>query len=129
MSFILANEKMNSMNLTKTIWRYMPMYKYISILAHEAIWFNTLGTFQDEFEGSIPELSKNKMLASAQKFKENIPKNLHNQLDTMHKKNEAGGRELIVVNCWYCSNEECPDMWAKYGGGMNSIAIKTTIKN
>jgi hypothetical protein len=36
-------------------------------------------------------------------------------------------RQAVFVNCWYASRFDAPEIWEKYGGVNNSVAIKSSI--
>lgn len=114
--------------MDSTVWRYMSFTKFISLLTYQALWFSKLHTLQDKFEGIIPQLVKNKMTSDNQKWKKIFnAKEHHEQIDNWPSKNEEDGRELLVVNCWFMGEDESNEMWEQYGGGMESVAIKSTI--
>lgn len=110
-----------------TVWRYMPLSKFISLLTFQALWFSKLNILQDKFEGMMP-LATNKMMKSKfDEWKKVIPPNLHPQLDEMASRNEQDTRELLVVSCWYLDESESELMWNEYGGGSEAVAIRSTI--
>ena len=55
------------------------------------------------------------------------PAHLLLYLDGTHERNVDDGRELTVVNCWFLSDRESEDMWNEYAGGVEGIAIKSTV--
>lgn len=36
-------------------------------------------------------------------------------------------RQAVFVNCWYADEDNTPQVWSKYGGKNNAIAIKSSI--
>lgn len=114
------------MNLT--VWRYMPLSKFISLLAYQALWFSKLNILQDECEGKMPPVTKKHMEDLYKEMKRNFPPDTHHQFDEMASRNEEDSRELLVVNCWFLNENESEKMWNEYGGDNESIAIKSTVK-
>ena len=119
----LKNEDMNL-----TVWRYMPFTKFISILVYQAIWFSKMNILQDQFEGMMPQATKDIMQAHFQELKKDFNPEFHSQFDEMASRNEQDSRELLIVNCWFIDDYESNHMWREYGGGKESIAIRSTVK-
>jgi hypothetical protein len=117
-------------DLNRTVWRYMPFSKFISLLTYQAIWFSKLNILQDTFEGMIPVESKRAMRTEHQEFKSwpilNTPE-FHRQIDAWADDNENDGRELYVVSCWFLGEHTSERMWGEYGGTTEAVAIKSTI--
>lgn len=116
----------NDMDLT--VWRYMPLSKFISMLTFQALWFSKLNMLQDQFEGMMPEPTKEIMKKRHQEMKKNFPAELHWQFDEMASCNEQDSRELLVVSCWFLSEAESLRMWKEYGGENDAVAIKSTVR-
>jgi hypothetical protein len=115
--------------LDRTVWRYLTFPKYISLLTYGALWFSKLNVLIDKFEGTMPIRADTEMLAEHQKLKTVVDPALHEQIDNMNRKNVEDGRELIVANCWFVSEQESEGMWAEYADGSEGIAIKSTIRS
>lgn len=101
----------NYKNLTEdeidsVVCRYLTFPKLINMLAYSAIWFPKLNILQDQFEGTMPLVVKQKMNTDHQKFKKHFPQELHNQFDTMDSRNEEDSRELLIVNCWFLGDAD-----------------------
>lgn len=124
---------MNTRDLTEedmnlTVWRYMPLSKFISMFTYQALWFSKLSILQDKYEGMMPDATKQMMQADHQEMKKHFSPDLHWQFDEMASRNEQDSRELLVVNCWFLEKHESERMWAKYGGCDEAIAIKSTVR-
>ncbi len=115
-------------DLKNTIWRYMPFSEFVSLLTYQALWFSKLNILQDRHEGLIPATVKAQMAVENQRYKAwfNTPEH-HQQIDAWPTKIETDGRELIVVSCWFESEEESRRMWDEYGNSNEAVAIKSTI--
>jgi hypothetical protein len=116
----------DDMNLT--VWRYMPFPKFVSLLVYQAIWFSKLNILQDQFEGIMPEATKEMMQSHYHELKKDFAPEYHWQFDEMASRNEQDSRELLVVNCWFLGESESESMWARYGGNNEAVAIKSTVK-
>lgn len=115
-------------DLEKTVWRYMSFPKFISLMTYQALWFSKLNMLQDNYEGTIPSKVKQRMHEQNQKYKVqfNTPE-FRRQINRWPEVNESDGRELLVVNCWFLGERESEEMWNKYGGSNEAVAIKSTI--
>lgn len=60
---------LQSADLEKTVWRYMPFSKFVSLIAYQALWFSKLNILQDAYEGMLPTASKRAMREEDQEFK------------------------------------------------------------
>jgi hypothetical protein len=115
-------------DLEKTVWRYMPFAKFISLITYQALWFSKLNILQDTYEGMIPAKVKRQMHEDNQRVKAqfNTPE-FHRQIDRWLDKNEEDSRELLVVSCWFVGESDSERMWREYGGSNEAVAIKSTI--
>lgn len=115
-------------DLERTVWRYMPFAKFISLITYQALWFSKLSILQDTYEGMLPAESKREMRKENQGIKSwfNTPE-FHRQIDAWPDQNENDGRELLVVNCWFLGERPSGRMWSEYGGSHDAVAIKSTI--
>src|SRR5215831_6427406 len=114
-------------DLDKTVWRYLTFSKYISLLAYGAVWFSKLNILTDQYEGHMPIKADDEMRADLERMKSAFPKELHEQFDTINKRNVEDGRELTVVSCWFLNDSESEKMWNGYVGTTEGVAIKSTI--
>ncbi len=114
--------------LDDVVWRYLTFPKFISLLTYGALWFPKLNILQDQFEGTMPIPTEDRMQESHQEWKTAFPPYLHEQIDGMAKANIKDGRELTVVNCWFLGAEESQVMWDKYVTANEGLAVKSTIR-
>lgn len=119
---------LNSTDLEKTVCRYMPFSKFISLLAFQALWFSKLNILQDGFEGQIPLRLKRQLHEDNQKYKAvfNTPE-VHRQIDQWLDRNEEDSRELLVVSCWFLGDADSERMWREYGQSSEAVAVKSTV--
>jgi hypothetical protein len=113
-----------------TVWRYLTFAKFISVLDLRALWMSRLGSLLDQFEGALPDKTRENMIASDLKWKttfEGRPE-LQEQLAGMTDRNVADGRDVLVVNCWFLGESESPQMWKEYVGSTEGVAIRSTLK-
>ncbi len=103
----------------QSIWRYMDLAKFCSLIMFKKLYFCRIDKLSDPFEGmrSKPTLEwVNKVYESTPlgAVKENI--------ELMYKM----ARRYYLVNCWHKNSNESDAMWKTYSG--NSIAVKSSIR-
>jgi hypothetical protein len=114
----------------KTVWRYLTFGKFVSLLELRALWMSRLGALSDRFEGTLPCKNRENMIADHLRWEttfEGRPE-LQEQLASMADRNVADGRNVLVVNCWFLGESESEQMWKKYVGSTEGIAIRSTLQ-
>lgn len=136
------------------LWRYMNLAKFISLLSTRKLYFASIDSFEDVFEGAY---STNESREAILAFNRAIY--LHNKHQKCHDDDfegcsinseaETAKEEKIIrvmnvlmertgkllrrstyVNCWHLSENESDAMWKLYSSaGKDGIAIQTTYNN
>jgi hypothetical protein len=115
-------------DLEKSVWRYMPFPKFISLLTYRALWFSKLKILEDTYEGMTPSGLKREMHEDNQQYKAQFDTpEFHSQIDKWLDKNEDDSRELLVVSCWFLGEHDSQRMWRDYGRSSEAVAVKSTI--
>ncbi len=112
-------------NDTETIWRYMDLSKFISILEEKQLFLTRLDKFDDKFEGGYPIED---FLTNAHK----LLGSLGEKLFTISRKSFIEALTIaykygFFANCWHINNFESFGMWKVYLKSPEGIAIKTTV--
>lgn len=111
-----------------SLWRYMDLAKYLSLLSSKTIWLARPDTFKDLREGSFPESMKHELdvIYAALSKRPDFTGNhlVNNTKDFQNYLNQN-----TFISCWHRSIEESMIMWEIYGRESNSIAIKTKVIN
>jgi hypothetical protein len=111
------------------LWRYLTFEKFVSLLELSAVWFSRLGALQDEFEGTLPEKARDRMLERDRKFEEMIPDpRLKELMRTMTDTDVASGRAMMAVNCWYLDENDHELMWEQYDPEGKGLAVTSTVQ-
>lgn len=115
-------------NPNTTIWRYMDLDKFLSLISNESLYFVNALRLNDEFEGSlsqheIKELEDNYRstigyIQDESRIEEYVEENRE-----VRKKE----KEDYVINCWHMNESESAAMWKLYSTSKRSIAIKSSI--
>ncbi|TYR80438.1 DUF2971 domain-containing protein [Priestia megaterium] len=100
-----------------SVWRYMDMFKFQSLLESKALFFVKPNAFLDPFEGSysmwnIKEMKDSDKLNS---------RSLRTYMKKIH--------DFSAVSCWHINEYESAGMWDLYANSYDGIAIKTSYDN
>jgi hypothetical protein len=110
-----------------TIWRYMDLAKFESVLEKRALFFCRSDLFDDRFEGSYPrgaavEAALPQMVAAVAD-----DPSLREQLEKA-KQMRKQLRESVLVNCWHINEHESAAMWKLYVRSDKGISVKSTVQ-
>lgn len=94
-----------------TVWRYMSIEKFISLLSSSSLHFCRLDKFDDPWEGVWP---KNYLESASQK----------SNLEVFAR---VKSKHILFVNCWHANESESAAMWDLYSSRDSGVAIKTTV--
>lgn len=100
----------------RSIWRYMDLAKYLSLLHSNALFFSQTKNLEDPYEGSLtlgpagdfPGSDLDKYLRETQVY-------------------EYGPRSYTFVSCWHFNEIESAAMWQLYGYRNQGIAVRSSI--
>jgi hypothetical protein len=117
---------------TATLWRYVDLEKFKSLLAIKALFFCRASKFSDPFEGSITkkeiEFRKGEPKRIAKFYKipydEEKGKKSISDLSSYHE----NLKDRYLINCWHINKGESDAMWRLYLKDNEGVAIQTTPK-
>lgn len=125
---IIVKDFTSLSELNQTVFRYLRIEKFRSLLDKRAVWFCNLQKLQDEFEGVPPIPIFSRMKAKDMEMKEWFPDEMRRvQFDSMTERQIADSKALTAVNCWYLSEIESSRMWTEYAGH-DGVAVRSTVK-
>jgi hypothetical protein len=104
-----------------TIWRYMDVPKFLSMLTTRSLWFSRADSFEDKWEGlsqHSPYRSKRPATPAATYWEQTIEKN---------KRWRKSLCKLVFINSWTLDAESIP-MWKIYGSFDKGIAIQSSTE-
>lgn len=114
-------------NTDKTMWRYMDLWKFESMLEDGCLYFTRSDMFDDKLEGKYSDITlknlEDKFLElHGKQFVENWKALYYSKGDYINavKRNS-------LVSCWHINNNENKDMWEAYTSEKESIVIKSSI--
>lgn len=103
---------------TDTVWRYMDLAKFISILQTRSVWFSHHSNFDDPYEGRYSEFTAENIRSEYDELGLSIP-------DSLSEDSTIGYENY--VSCWNLNNDQSVALWNMYIDGENGVAIKSTI--
>lgn len=128
------------------LWRYVDIYKYLSMLLTSGLYFSRADTFYDKFEGAKgvrkrkhiwDEFYINFFLDAINHPPEGVQfskseKDNINKAKSLLLELEEGGqisRQHTYINCWHANDSESEAMWKAYFNSIpNALAIQTTYE-
>jgi hypothetical protein len=99
-----------------TIWRYMEMAKFQSMIATSSLWMSRADKFDDTFEGSISEATR-----KAMPYGPDVTPGMIARFNVIHQ----WWKQWTHVSCWQYADHENALMWAAYA--KKGVAIRTTF--
>jgi len=117
--------------LNLTVWRYMDLDKFESLLKNNALFFCRPDRFPDPYEGSIPRKEADARFNIEKNITESYgyefdPIKAQNNIEQTSK-NHRQFKKQHIINCWHINNSENDSMWRLYLTSNDGIAIKTTV--
>lgn len=116
-------------NTNQTIWRYMNLWKFESMLQDNGcLYFTRSDMFADKLEGKYSDITlknlKEKYLElHGEIFVENWKRLYYSKNDYID-----AVRRNSFVSCWHINDYENKDMWKSYTSEKESIVIKSSIE-
>ncbi|MGG3641453.1 hypothetical protein ABES38_08745 [Bacillus gobiensis] len=101
-------------DLNTMIWRYMDFTKFVSLLAHNKLFFTRADKFRDPYEGT-PSFYNKRTSKLAQVTIESA--------ERLYK----GNKKNVLISCWHMNNYESAAMWDLFLKTNEGIAIQTTV--
>lgn len=104
------------------LWRYMTPTAFLSMLLGRSLFFATLDSFEDPFEGVPPRAVVEAARRQRHPESAEAARRLNAWKDMIER-----CRASICANCWHLGDEESEAMWKLYGRFEDGLAIVTTL--
>ncbi|MDM8100930.1 DUF2971 domain-containing protein [Oceanobacillus oncorhynchi] len=111
------NEYPLTENDNPTLWRYMGLSKFVSLLEYNSLFFAKPKTFMDTYEGHFSKFDIDTKLHWSVEYLKRYDLNLSDYVKMC--------REYVGVICWHMNDYESAAMWDLYLPSNEGIAIKT----
>jgi hypothetical protein len=108
-----------------TMWRYMDVMKFLSLLQSQAIFFPSATVLSDPWEGSVSPI--NHVVRPTL-----YPDLTEEQRDHLNQALSRGIQEMrhqICISCWHESEHESSAMWNVYAPRGLGVAVMTTYRH
>lgn len=104
----------------ETIWRYMDLAKFISLLDTSKIFFPRADKLGDKFEGAFSKANVRRWETQAKSI-ENVLANYRAIYESEQKS--------TFISCWHINKHESDAMWKAFSPGTQGIAIQSRMFN
>ena len=106
------------------LWRYLDLFKLISMLATGCLWFSRADTVGDPFEGSTTRLLQEALAGSLREFA--VPGTAEQFIEAIGNFKKACVKNT-AINCWHMSPHESEAMWRLYVHAGQGIVLRSTV--
>lgn len=110
---------------SQTLWRYMDMWKFESMLRSSSLYFRRADKLADEGEGRLSREGVYGTSKSETAFDETY------KIARDYKQHLAAHeitRSCMFVNCWNIAGREDQRMWREYTTSPDSVVVTTSMK-
>jgi hypothetical protein len=124
-TMINLHEQFDAPDDNATVWRFMDLARFLNLLETEALYFNRVDNFKDEYEGLPSQYNKTKW---AEVYPEMFTGNgLPNETLVLEaiQRIQSNLRSQTFVSCWHLNEYESASMWDSYVKLGDGIAIKS----
>lgn len=101
-----------------SIWRYMDMTKFISMLDRQALFFSRLDQLGDPFEGSLTQHRQTGREELEKRYGAILYKDSRRMVESIIKN--------TIVNCWHMDDSESAAMWKLYIPDNQGMVVRST---
>jgi hypothetical protein len=109
-----------------TIWRYMDISKFLSLINSEQIFLSKPQYFRDPFEGAFSEGDLRRVFGEPASYIPDILSDYNAHRESYIKKYKVL-LDYVGISCWHMNEVESAAMWDLYLNSNEGIAIKTSI--
>ena len=101
-----------------TIWRYMDLGKFVSLIQSNQLWFSHRSNFEDPYEG---------------RYSKEVAEEIQREKWNIEEPNDEDSAYFIdndlddYVSCWNMKESQSAALWKMYVEGDNGVAIKSTV--
>lgn len=106
-----------------TLWRYMDLTKFLSLLENRSLFFPRADQFDDPYEGAFSRAGV--ALLRDPMTNGGLPQEV---VDRMLKHSEDVRRQMFI-SCWFASEHESAAMWKLYLQSPEGVAIQADHDN
>ena len=129
---ILKHDCFIPLKPASTIWRYLDLEKFKSLLETQSLFFCRADKFSDPFEGSLPKMEAENRKKEMWKISE-FPgynfglKQIVENISGLQE-DHINFKRTTIVNCWHINKNESDAMWRLYLKDNEGVAIQSTTE-
>ncbi|HTD66746.1 MAG TPA: hypothetical protein VK846_09495 [Candidatus Limnocylindria bacterium] len=107
-------------NLDIRVWRYLDFTKFVSLLQNAGVFFPTVASLHDPFEGSFAR--GNQILRPL------VYKHVPNEFGISAPEIIQRLRHSVAASCWHMNEHESAGMWKLYAKTNEAVCIQSTFR-
>lgn len=111
---------MPPVNLDTRVWRYLDFTKFVSLLQNDGIFFPSVASLHDPFEGSFAR--GNQILRPL------VYKHMPNEFGISASEIIQRLRHCVAASCWHINEHESAGMWKLYAKTNEAVCIQSTFR-
>jgi len=119
---IECNDAFETPDSGVTIYRYMGVDQFMSLISSSKLHFTRLDEFEDKWEGAMPEREREDFVQLARE-RDVQPEVIKSFFDYFYR-----FKTTVFANCWHEGEHESAAMWKLYGQHESNIAVVTSMK-
>ena len=104
------------------LWRYMTPTTFLSMVLGRSLFFATLDSFEDPYEGVPPPAVLEATRQQRHPDSDEAARRLQGWKEMIER-----CRASICASCWHVGDDESEAMWKLYGRFEDGLAIVTTL--
>ena len=111
---------MPPVNLDTRVWRYMDFTKFVSLLQVGGVFFPSIASLHDPFEGSFAR--GNQILRPL------VYKHMPNEFGISASEIVQRLRHCVAASCWHMNEQESAGMWKLYAKTNEAVCVQSNFR-
>lgn len=111
---------MPPVNLDTRVWRYLDFTKFVSLLENGGIFFPSVASLHDPFEGSFAR--------GNQVLRPLVYRHMPNEFGISASEIIQRLRHCVAASCWHMNEHESAGMWKLYAKSNEAVCIQSTFR-
>jgi hypothetical protein len=129
---VVSESQRSGLDSATRVWRYLDLWKFVSLLDTKAIYFCSAARMPDGWEGALSEMTIVERPAKAEAAAADLrARGLADWTgDNVVELLEYGSKrapEHIMMSCWNMGHVESAAMWELYCRDANGVALRSTV--
>ena len=108
-----------------TIWRYLSLGKFVSLLATRSLYFARADRLGDPFEGAYSRANRERQAELYADLPAETRRRMFDSITPILREMP----KHVVINCWHMNEHESAALWKLYANGNEAVAIRSTYSS